>query len=91
MESFFQRMSSIVLQNKDKEDEDLDENETFRQQHFRHLQERRRSAPDIRRRGVVSERLGRVLDQKGTSEEQIPTQFSSAPVRWRRYVNANGK
>lgn len=90
MEAFFQRMSSIVLQNKDKEDEDFDENETFRQQHFRHLQERRRSAPDIRRRGIVTERLGRILDHKGASEEQIPTQFSPAPVHRRRHVNVNG-
>ncbi|CAF1113983.1 unnamed protein product [Adineta steineri] len=87
MESFFQRMSSIVLRSNTKEDMDEEDNE--RRRHFRHLQERRRSAPDIRRRGLLNDRLVRIPDQKGTSEEQIPMHLTTATSSpWEKQFNS---
>ncbi len=88
MESFFQRMSSIVLRNNNKEDSEEDENEKQRQ--FQYLQQRRRSAPDIHRRGVLNDRLVRIPDHKGTSEEQIPT-YPTTMTPWRKNINSIGE
>ena len=91
MESFFQRMSSIVLRSNTKEDMETEDDESERQRQFRHLQERRRSAPDIRRRGLLNERLLRTANQKGTSEEQIPTHLTTATSPWRTPLNSVGE
>jgi hypothetical protein len=73
-------MSSIVRKNSNKSS-DADENESensqdenIRQQHFRQMQQRRRSAPDIRRRTTPIEKTSLESDQIGTSFEQINTQ-----------------
>ncbi|CAF0878881.1 unnamed protein product [Rotaria sp. Silwood1] len=91
MESFFQRMSSFVIRNSNKFiEQDINEIENERQRQFTYLQERRCSAPDIRRRGITIDRLTRVLDQKGTSEEQITTHFN-AHMLSRKHYNSIGK
>ncbi|CAF4661199.1 unnamed protein product, partial [Rotaria socialis] len=78
MESFLQRMSSLVTRTNNKFiEEDIDEIENDQQRRFSYLQQRRCSAPDIRRRGATMDRLTRVFDHKGTSEEQITNHFSS--------------
>ncbi|CAF5116705.1 unnamed protein product, partial [Rotaria sp. Silwood1] len=41
--------------------------------------------PDIRRRGITIDRLTRVLDQKGTSEEQITTHFNAHMLSRKHY------
>ena len=92
MESFFRRMSSIVRKNSNKSVES-DENE--REEHFRYLQERRRSAPDIHRRGVPLERI--VLDsgQKDCPLEKLISQSminqSSTGILARKQYHLTGK
>ncbi|CAM4749266.1 unnamed protein product [Rotaria magnacalcarata] len=91
MESFLQRMSSLVTGNSNKFiKEDTDEIENDQQRKFSYLQQRRCSAPDIRRRGVTMDRLARVLDHKGTSEEQITNHFTSN-IFPRKHYNSIGK
>lgn len=91
MESFFQRMSSIVIRNSNKIFErDIDEIENERQAQFNYLQERRCSAPDFHRRGLAADRLARLLDQKGNSEEQITNHFNTN-VLPRKHYNSIGK
>jgi hypothetical protein len=73
MESFFRRVSSIVRKNSNK-DFDPDENEQEnhqRQASFREMQQRRRSAPAIRRSSIPVDKLPMESDQKITSIEQI--------------------
>ena len=86
MESFFQRMSSIVGRNNKKfSEEDMDEEESERHRQFNNLKGRRQSAPDVRRRTVF-----RVPDVKGTSDEQIATHLNTTTVP-RKLSNATGK
>jgi hypothetical protein len=83
MESFFQRMTSMVSRNSTRVfEQDIDDDENERQRQLSYLQDRRRSAPDIHRR----ERLIRIPDQKGTSDEQISTRFHP-----RKHYNSTGK
>lgn len=91
MESFLQRMSSFVTRNNNKfNDEDINEIENEQQRRFGYLQQRRCSAPDIRRRGMAIDRSTRVLDHKGASEEQITNHFNSTMFP-RKHYNSMGK
>jgi hypothetical protein len=73
MQSFFQRVSSIIRRNSSKliEQKIDDEEENSRQRQFHSLAERRRSAPDIQRRALAINRLVQIPSQKRTSAEQI--------------------
>ncbi len=73
MDSFFQRVSSLVRRNSQKlfEQEIDDEEEQNQQRQFHHLAGRRRSAPDIHRHVPAINRLIRTPAHKGTSDEQI--------------------
>ena len=95
MESFFQRVSSIVIRNSSRffeqdmdVDDDNDENQQQRQ--FQHLAGRRRSAPDIHRNSAPVNRLVRIPTHKGTSVEQIDTRFHAHMIS-RKHYNSIGK
>jgi hypothetical protein len=101
MESFFQRVSSIVIKNSNKffeqdmdddDDDDHvdDDDRNERQKEFHYLAERRRSAPDIRRRAVIINRSFQIPAQKGTSDEQIATHFHTS-ILTRKHYNSIGK
>jgi hypothetical protein len=95
-------MSSIVRKSSNKSS-DADENESvhsqdedLRQRHFQQLQQRRRSAPDIRRRTTPIDKLPLESDQKGTSFEQInsqnlSTQMSNNNLSWKQHSNTTSK
>jgi hypothetical protein len=86
MASFFQRMTSLVSRNSNKfleESIDEDEAENERQRHFNQLKQRRRSAPDIRRR----DRLIHIPD---TSDENLSAHFSTS-ILPRKHYNSTGK
>ncbi len=76
MKSFLHRMSSIVRKNSNKST-DGDENEegnNEQERYFREMQERRRSAPDIRRRAIANAEIPMESDENGTSIEQMNSQ-----------------
>ncbi|CAF3614862.1 unnamed protein product [Rotaria sordida] len=92
MESFFQRMSSLVIRNSNKYvEQDIDEIDNEEQRQFTYLQQRRCSAPDMRRRGTTTDRSAQTLDQKGTSEEQITTHFNTHMLSRRHYNSIERK
>lgn len=92
MESFFRRMSSIVRKNSNKSVES-DENE--REEQFRYLQQRRRSAPDIRRRGVPLERIALDSSEQDSSTERLVSHSiinqSSTGILARKQYDSTGK
>jgi len=67
-----------------------DEDKNERQRQFQYLAERRRSAPDIRRRTVPINRLIEIPAQKGISDEQIAT-HSHTNIVPRKHYNSVGK
>jgi len=80
MESFFRRVSSIVRKSNNK-DFDPDENEQEnhqRQTSFREMQQRRRSAPAIRRSSIPVDKIPMESNQKITSAEQINSENQAA-------------
>ena len=76
MESFLRRMSSIVRKGSNKSSDARDNDDEQHQEHFQYLQQRRRSAPDIRRRNNQVEKTSMELDQKVTSVEEIHSRTS---------------
>jgi hypothetical protein len=93
MESFFQRVSSIVIRNSSRffeQDMDDDDDENQQQHQFQHLAGRRRSAPDINRNSAPANRLVRIPAHKGTSDEQIDTRFHGHMLS-RKHYNSIGK
>jgi hypothetical protein len=97
MESFFRRMSSIVRRNSNKSFEP-DENEqesNGRARHFREMQQRRRSAPDIHRRAPPADKTSMEPEKKITSSEAInsqnlPAQSSTTNLTLKQY-SSTGK
>lgn len=89
MESFLRRMSSIVRKTNHKSsdpgdnEDDNDQEEIDEESHFHRLQQRRRSAPDIRRRTNQGEKTPIELDQKVISVEEINSQSLI------RHINTN--
>lgn len=99
MDSFFQRMSSMVIKQSNKvseedvddnDDDDIDDIEAERQRQFHYLAGRRRSAPDIRRNIVLKNHLIQIPPHKGTSDEQISTHFHTS-ILPRKHYNSIGK
>jgi hypothetical protein len=76
-------------------EQEIDDEESERQRQFRRLQDRRRSAPDIHRRGLLTDRLVMVSHQKGTSSEQINSEriimYNNIANRSRKLYNSTGK
>lgn len=92
MDSFFQRVSSIVSRHNirffDHNIHNGEDNE--RRQQFLYLAGRRCSAPEIRRYAVVSNtRLLPIPTGKGTSDEQIAV-HSSTNILPRKHYNSTG-
>jgi len=92
MESFFQRVSSVVRRHSNKffEQDMDDEDKNERQRQFQYLAGRRRSAPDIPRRGVTIHRLIEIPAHKGISDEQIAKHLHMNIVP-RKHYNSVGK
>jgi hypothetical protein len=97
MESFFRRVSSIVRKgsNKSFDVEEKDEEGDGRLRRFRQMQQRRRSAPDIRRRTIPIDEISMESDQKVASFEKINSQNltiqSSTTIFTRKQSNSTGK
>ncbi len=92
MESFFQRMSSIVIWNNNRFSEhDIDNEEANeREKRFQYLVKRRCSAPDIHRNVMGINRVIRIPNNKGISDEQIATHFYTSKLP-RKHFNSTGK
>jgi hypothetical protein len=92
MESFFQRVSSIVIRNSGRffEQDIGNENDNQQQRQFQYLAERRRSAPDIDRNTTPIKRFIRIPTYKGISDEQIAQRFHATMLS-RKHYNSIGK
>ena len=73
MDAFIQRMSSMVIgkYNSTSMEKQTDDGKNDRQEQFDKQQRRRLSAPDMRRRGVLNDRVETISNQKGLSTEHI--------------------
>jgi hypothetical protein len=93
MESFFRRVSSIVIRKSSRffeQDMDDDEDNNQQQRQFEYLAGRRRSAPDIHRNSAPVNRLIQIPTHKGISDEQIARR-SHAHMLSRKHYNSTGK
>ena len=97
MDAFIQRMSSMVIgkTNSTSMDKQTDGGKNDRQEQFNNQQRRRLSAPDMRRRGILNDRVQTILNQKGLSTEHINAEdmfarLNSTGFR-RRHGNSIGK
>lgn len=92
MDSFFHRVSSIVIRGDQQAiATDLDPKDNERQRKFKNLQRRRLSAPDIHRRAaLLTDRT-----QKGISSEQINADkfmsYFNTSIFRRRHHHSNGR